>query len=56
MRYTEARMDGVHLNQRGIPTVTLGAGQHSPHTVDEWISVPEYLGGCRLALRAATAE
>ena len=54
--YADGGLDANHLNRRGIPTVTLGAGQHSPHTVDEWISLPEYLGGCRLALRAATAE
>ena len=49
-------LDANHLNARGIPTITLGAGQHSPHTVDEWISVGEYLDGCRLALRLATVE
>jgi len=47
-------LDANHLSARGIPTVTLGAGQHSPHTVDEYIEVAEYLGGCRLALEIAT--
>lgn len=47
-------LDANHLNDRGVPTVTLGAGQHSPHTVDEYVEVSEYLDGCRLALRLAT--
>jgi hypothetical protein len=34
--------------------VTLGAGQHSPHTVDEYVAIHEYLTGCRLALACAT--
>jgi tripeptide aminopeptidase len=48
-------LDANHLNARGIPTVTLGAGQHAPHTVDEYIRVREFLDGCRLALAVATA-
>ena len=47
-------LDANHMNARGLPTVTLGAGQHSPHTVDEYIVVREYLDGCRLALKLAT--
>jgi len=47
-------LDANHLTARGIPTVTLGAGQHSPHTVDEYVDIGEYLDGCRLALAAAT--
>ena len=51
----EGGLDANHLNAKGVPTVTLGAGQHGPHTVDEYIDVREYLNGCRLALRVATA-
>jgi len=47
-------LDANYLNARGLPTVTLGAGQHSPHTVDEYIVVREYLDGCRVALAVAT--
>ena len=47
-------LDASMLNPRGVPTITLGAGQHSPHTIDEWVDVREYLNGCRLALRVAT--
>lgn len=49
-------LDANHLNRKGIPTVTMGAGQHSPHTVDEYIVVSEYLDGCRLALEVATSS
>jgi tripeptide aminopeptidase len=48
-------LDANHLTARGVPTVTLGAGQHRPHTVEEYVDVREYLDGCRLALELATA-
>jgi len=53
--HADGGLDANHLNAKGIPTVTLGAGQHAPHTVDEYVVVSEYLDGCRLALRLATA-
>jgi len=40
-------LDANYLNAKGLPTVTLGAGQHNPHTVDEYVDVQEYLDGCR---------
>ena len=46
-------LDANYLNAKGVPTVTLGAGQHNPHTVDEYVDVDEYLGGCRLLLELA---
>ena len=46
-------LDANQLSARGIPTVTLGAGQHRPHTVDEYIDVRQYLDSCRLILRLA---
>ena len=46
-------LDANHLNAMGIPTVTLGAGQHRAHTVDEYADINEYLKGCRLALALA---
>ena len=48
-------LDANHLTARGVPTVTLGAGQHSPHTVDEYVVIEEYLDGCRLAVAVATS-
>ena len=49
-------LDANLLTARGIPTVTLGAGQHSPHTVDEYVEVDEFLDGCRLALQLAVSS
>ena len=54
LRSAEGGLDANHINEKGIPTVTMGAGQHGPHTVDEYVDVREYLNGCRLALRVAT--
>lgn len=47
-------LDANCLNAKGIPTVTFGAGQHGPHTLEEYVDVNEYLGGCRVALALAT--
>ena len=54
LRSADGGLDANYLNARGLPTVTFGAGQHSPHTVDEYADLREYLGGCRLAVALAT--
>ncbi len=54
LRVVDGGLDANPLNARGVPTVTLGAGQHSPHTLDERVEIDEFLDGCRLALRLAT--
>jgi tripeptide aminopeptidase len=41
-------LDANYLNSKGVPTVSLGAGQHNPHTVDEYVDIDEYVDGCRL--------
>ncbi len=41
-------VDANYLNSKGIPTVTLGAGQHGAHTLGEYVDVKEYLSGCKL--------
>lgn len=48
---TNGGLDANYYNVKGIPTVTLGAGQHNPHTVEEYADLPEYLTSCRLLLR-----
>jgi len=48
-------LDANWMADRGIPTVTLGCGQHSPHTVDERLDVAAYQSACRIGLRLATA-
>ncbi|MBH05416.1 MAG: peptidase M20 [Phycisphaeraceae bacterium] len=47
-------LDANWLTARGIPTVTIGAGQHGAHTVGETLNVTEFEQGCRIALRLAT--
>lgn len=47
-------LDANWLNQLGVPTVTLGSGQQSPHTVNEALCIPDFHDGCRVALRIAT--
>jgi tripeptide aminopeptidase len=53
LRVVDGGVDANWLNARGLPTVTFGAGQHHPHTVEEHVSVGEYLVGCRLAVALA---
>lgn len=47
-------LDANPLNEKGIPTVTLGAGQHGAHSVDEYVDLSEYLAGARLAVELMT--
>ena len=56
LKSADGGLDANWLNARGLPTVTFGAGQHSPHTEDEYVNVSEYLDGCRLAIALAAAE
>ena len=42
----DAGLDANNLNEKGIPTVTLGTGTHEFHTIDEFVAVPEYLACC----------
>ena len=55
-RRVHGGLDANALNEKGVPTITLGAGQHHAHTRDEYVDVGEYLRGCRLALALATAK
>jgi tripeptide aminopeptidase len=48
-------LDANWLTHNGIPTVTLGCGQHEIHTVDEYVAIDEFAAACRVALRLATA-
>ena len=48
-------LDANWLSVRGLPTVTLGAGQADVHTVNESLNTEEFLNGCRIALKLATA-
>ena len=56
LRSTNGGLDANWLVRHGVPTVTFGAGQNNPHTVEEFVSVPDFLDGCRYALSLATLE
>ena len=47
----DAGLDANNLNEKGLPTVTLGTGAHHFHTVDEYVDIKEYLIGCEVLLR-----
>lgn len=47
-------LDANWLAGHGVPTVTFGAGQAEIHTVNEYVDIPEFALGCRLAVAIAT--
>ena len=49
-------LDANWMTAHGLPTVTLGCGQHSIHTVDEWLDIDEFLAACRIAVELAGAS
>ena len=49
-------LDANWLVKHGVPTVTFGAGQAEIHTVNEYVVIPEFAQGCRLAVAIATLE
>jgi tripeptide aminopeptidase len=56
IRAANGGLDANWLVRHGIPTVTFGAGQVDPHTVDEWVDLDEFDNACKLALALATME
>lgn len=52
---TNGGLDANWLTARGIPTVTLGCGQHNVHTTGEQLDIASFEDACRIALRLATA-
>lgn len=53
LRVTNGGLDANWLVRHGVPVVTFGAGQNNIHAVGEYVDVPEFLAGCRLALALA---
>ena len=49
-RVSNGGLDANWLTHRGVPTVSLGCGQHEIHTVEEYVLIEEYLAACRVAL------
>ena len=54
--FSHGGLDANWLVQHGVPTITLGAGQHEIHTVKEYVDLAQYADGCRLAVMLAVLE
>jgi tripeptide aminopeptidase len=54
--FSNGGLDANWLVKHGLPTVSFGAGQYEVHTVKEYVHLPEFSAGCRLALALATFE
>ncbi len=52
--FSNGGLDANWIDKHGIPTVTFGAGQREIHTINEYVVLPEYALGCKLALMLAT--
>jgi tripeptide aminopeptidase len=52
--FSNGGLDANWLDKHGVPTVTIGAGQYEIHTLNEYVHLPEFLQGCRLAVELAT--
>ncbi len=55
MKVSNGGLDANWMTAHGLPTVTLGCGQASIHTVDEFLHVPSFLQACDIAVALATA-
>jgi tripeptide aminopeptidase len=56
VRAANGGLDANWLVRHGIQTVTFGAGQVDPHTIDEWVDLEQFDNACRLAVALATME
>jgi tripeptide aminopeptidase len=54
--FSNGGLDANWLDKHGVPTVTIGAGQAEIHTIKEYVNLPEFATGCRLALLLAIIE
>jgi tripeptide aminopeptidase len=54
--FSNGGLDANWLVKHGLPTVTIGAGQYEVHTVKEYVHLPEFANGCRLAVAMATLD
>jgi tripeptide aminopeptidase len=54
--FSNGGLDANWLDKHGVPTITIGAGQAEIHTIKEYVNLPEFATGCRLALLLAMAE
>ncbi len=54
--HSNGGLDANWLVRHGVPSVTIGAGQHEIHTVKEYVDLPQFFDGCRLAVALATID
>jgi tripeptide aminopeptidase len=54
--FSNGGLDANWFDKHGVPTVTIGCGQYEIHTVNEYVHLPEFADGCRLAVALATLE
>lgn len=54
--FSNGGLDANWFAKHGLEAVTIGAGQYEIHTVKEYVDLPEFALGCRLAIALATAE
>jgi tripeptide aminopeptidase len=54
--FSNGGLDANWLDKHGVPTVTIAAGQAEIHTVKEYVNLPEFAAGCRIAVLLATIE
>jgi tripeptide aminopeptidase len=54
--FSNGGLDANWFDKHGVPTVTIGAGQYEIHTIKEYVDLPEFADGCRLAVALATLE
>lgn len=53
-KFSNGGLDANWLVNHDLPTVTFGAGQNEIHTVNEYVDLPEFAQGCRVAIALAT--
>jgi tripeptide aminopeptidase len=54
--FSNGGLDANWLDKHGVPTITIGAGQYEIHTIKEYVNLPEFADGCRLAVALATLD
>ncbi len=54
--FSNGGLDANWLVKHGVPTVTIGSGQYEIHTIKEYVDLPEFANGCRLAVALAMLD
>ncbi len=55
LKVSNGGLDANYVVNKGIPVLTLGAGQNNIHSIGEWVDLKEYRKACRLLLALATS-